>query len=61
MIVGALTSYDVVERLYQARQARVPEPPAREWQRPPKRATNWVPGMFLGGIPGSAPIATCGE
>ena len=31
LIAGALTSYDVVERLY---QARVPEPPAREWQRP---------------------------
>ena len=31
LIVGALISYDVIERLY---AARVPEPPAREWQRP---------------------------
>ncbi|HEX6452977.1 MAG TPA: amidase [Trebonia sp.] len=31
LIAGALESYDVVERLY---AARVPEPPARKWQRP---------------------------
>lgn len=31
LIAGALTSYDVVERLY---AASVPEPPAREWRRP---------------------------
>jgi len=34
LIAGALPSYEVVERLYQARQARAPEPPARTWQRP---------------------------
>jgi amidase len=34
LMVGALTSYYVVEQLYQASQAREPELPAREWQRP---------------------------
>jgi len=34
LIAGALMSYDVVERLYQASRAREPEPPARTWQRP---------------------------
>jgi amidase len=38
LITGALTSYDVVERLYQASWARVPEPPARKWQRPTEAA-----------------------
>ena len=31
LISGALTSYDVVERRY---SERLPEPPARAWQRP---------------------------
>jgi amidase len=34
LIAGAVTSYDVVERLYQASRARLPLPPVREWQRP---------------------------
>ncbi len=34
LIAGALTSYDVVERLYQASRADVPGPPVRKWQRP---------------------------
>ena len=38
LIVGALTSYDVVERLYQASRARSPEPPVRKWQRPAEAA-----------------------
>jgi amidase len=31
LIAGALTSYDVVERLH---EASLPEPPSRQWQRP---------------------------
>ena len=38
MIAGALTSYDAVERLYQASRARAGEPPAREWRRPAEAA-----------------------
>ena len=34
LIAGAVTSYDVVERLYEASRARLPVPPAREWRRP---------------------------
>jgi amidase len=34
LIAGAVTSYDVVERLYQASRARLPVPPVREWRRP---------------------------
>ncbi len=34
LITRSATSYDVVERLYQESQARLPGPPAREWQRP---------------------------
>jgi len=34
LIAAALTSYDVVERLYEARQAREPQAPVRQWQRP---------------------------
>jgi amidase len=38
LIAGALTSYDAVERLYQASLAREPAPPVRDWQRPAEAA-----------------------
>lgn len=34
LISRSAASYDVVERLYEESRARLPEPPAREWQRP---------------------------
>src|SRR6185437_15968148 len=38
LIGGELTSYEVVEQLYQASRARSPEPPVRKWQRPTEAA-----------------------
>jgi amidase len=38
LIAGAVTSYDVVERLYAARTLRLGEPPSRDWQWPAEGA-----------------------
>ena len=59
LIAGALTSYDVVERLYQASRAGVPGPPARKWQRPADAANElgaWYVTTDISGA-GDGPLA----
>jgi len=59
LIAGALTSYDVVERLYQASRAGVPGLPARKWQRPADEANElgaWYVTTDISGA-GDGPLA----
>ncbi|MGH3279071.1 MAG: amidase [Trebonia sp.] len=59
LIAGSLTSYEVVERLHQELQARLPEPPAREWRRPAEAANElgaWYVTTDIKGA-GDGPLA----